>query len=119
MRRWTFALAVVALAACNKEQAAQDVRQTDRELASDDLMSNDLTAIDAASGADSNMAADLDVANMVLNLDDEESSNGRGDSPSRRSGQPKAGETASNAASEAEAPASNETAAPQPDDGAD
>jgi hypothetical protein len=115
MRRWTFALAVAALAACNKEPAAQDVRQTDRELASDDLMSNDLTAIDAASGADSNMAADIDVANMALNLDDEDGSDGRRDSSSRRSGQAKAGETASNAASEAEAPASNETAPAQPE----
>jgi hypothetical protein len=119
MRRWTLALAVVALAACNKEQAAQDVRQTDRELASDDLMTNDLTAIDAVSGADSNMAADIDVANMALNLDEDESSSGRRDSAPRRSGQARTGEAASNTADEAEAPATNETSPPQPEDGAD
>jgi len=120
MRRWTFALAIVALAACNKEQAAQDVRQTDRELASDDLISNDLTAIDAASGADSNMAADIDVANMALNnLDDEEGSSGGSKSATRRSASPRTGDSTSNAASEAETPATNETSPPEPDDGAD
>lgn len=120
MRRWTFALAVVALAACDKEPAAQDVRQTDRELASDDLMSNDLTAIDAASGADSNMAADIDVANMALNnLDDEEGSSGGSKSAGRRSTSTRTGDSTSNDASEADTPATNETSPPQPDDGAD
>ena len=119
MRRWTFALAVFALAACTKEQAAQDVRQTDRELASDDLATNDLTAIDAASGADSNMAADIDVANMALNLDEDEGSTGNRGTASRRSGPARPSESPSSAPNEGGAPAANETAPPQPEDGAD
>ena len=120
MRRWTLALAIVALAACNKEQAAQDVRQTDRELASDDLITNDLTAIDAASGADSNMAADIDVANMALNeLDEDEPSNGSRNSTSRRSLTSRPGEQLTNDPEDDPAPASNEAAPQQPDDGAD
>lgn len=73
MRGEMIALAVMlsALAACDKQPAAQDVRQADQELARDDLDSNDLTAIDAASGADSNMAADIDFTNMALNGDNE------------------------------------------------
>ena len=119
MRRWTFALAAVAaLTACNKEQAAQDVRQTDQELASDDLTTNDLTAIDAASGADSNMAADIDVANMALNLEDEEGSATDRSSGSRRPSPARTGESPSSAPDESDAPATNETAPPETDDGA-
>jgi hypothetical protein len=120
MRRWTLALAVVGLAACNKEQAAQDVRQTDRELASDDLITNDLTAIDAVSGADSNMAADIDVANMALNeLDEDEGSSGDRGSASRRSVAPRPSESSTNASGDTAAPAADETVPQQPDDGAD
>ncbi|QIK96263.1 hypothetical protein G7076_07210 [Sphingomonas sp. HDW15A] len=119
MRRWTFALAVIALTACNKEQASQDVRQTDRELASDDLTANDLTAIDAASAADSNMAADIDVANMALNLDEDEGGNATRESSARRSVPARNGEAPRNQSSESEdAPANNETAPSQPDNGA-
>lgn len=119
MRRWTFALAVIALTACNKEQAAQDVRQTDKELASDDLMANDLTAIDAVSGADSNMAADIDVANMALNFDDEDGSSGNRQTSPRRSGTSGSGDSSTRPAEQEEAPATNEQAPAQPDDGAD
>ena len=119
MRSWIFALAVVALSGCNKEQAAQDVRQTDQELASDDLATNDLTAIDAASGADSNMAADIDVANMALEIDDDNGTASR-EPASRRPRPARTGVTPSSETNEDEAPSTtNETAPPQPDDGAD
>lgn len=48
------------LAACGGDKAAKDPRQVDQALAEDDLEVNDLTAIDAISGADANMAADVD-----------------------------------------------------------
>lgn len=119
MRRWNFALAVIALTACNKEPAAQDVRQTDKELASDDLTANDLTAIDAVSGADSNMAADIDVANMALNLDDDDGSSRNRPTPPRRSGTSESRASSISPVEQDEAPATNDVAPAQPDDGAD
>lgn len=48
------------LSSCGDDIAAKDPRQVDQALAADDLEVNDLTAIDAISGADANMAADVD-----------------------------------------------------------
>lgn len=114
MRHRMLALsAVLALAAaCDKEPAAQDARSADQQLARDDLETNDLTAIDAASGADSNMAADIDIANLALNEDDAASpANGQ---PSRRPrAQPAARDDATKPASD-----SNESAPPETEDGA-
>ena len=117
MRLWIIAFAAVALTACNKEQATQDVRQTDEELARDDLMTNDLTAIDAASGADSNMAADIDVANMALNVDEEEGSPSSGDPAARRPSSA-ATDSRSDTPDTDRPAATNDTAPPETDDGA-
>ena len=115
MRRSMIALAALcATAACDKEPAAQDVRQADQELARDELESNDLTAIDAASGADSNMAADIDFANMALNEDDGAEPSNRSRSPRRTPAAP----AKNDPSREADRPAANDSAAPETDDGA-
>ena len=113
MRRETFALAaaLVMLAACDKEPAAQDARSADQQLASDTLDSNDLTAIDAASGADSNMAEDIDFTNMALN-EDEDGETGNRQSPRRPRPAP-----AERGDSDAE-PAAAESSPPETEDGA-
>lgn len=76
MRGVLLALGAALLASgCGEEKVAQDSGQADRQLARDDLQTNDLTAIDAASGADANMAADIDIANMALDEEQEEGGN--------------------------------------------
>lgn len=63
MIRFAYVLAFAAsLAACGKEEAADDSGALEQALARDDLETNDLTAIDAASAHDANMAADIDPA---------------------------------------------------------
>ncbi len=61
------------LAACGGDKAAKDPRQVDQALATDDLEVNDLTAIDAISGADANMAADVDASQWNASADDNSS----------------------------------------------
>ncbi|HET9356398.1 MAG TPA: hypothetical protein VFO42_09580 [Sphingomicrobium sp.] len=113
MRREMIALAFMlsALAACDKQPAAQDVRQADQELARDNLDSNDLTAIDAVSGADSNMAADIDFANMALNTDDEAESADRQPARRARAAPAERGDSDQPAAA-------NDSQPPETDDGA-
>ena len=114
MRRRMFALcaAVLAVAACDKEPVAQDVRSADQELARDDLESNDLTAIDAASGADSNMAADIDFTNMALN-EDQDGSPANRSTPRRARPAP-----AESSDRDANPPSTNDSEPPETDDGA-
>lgn len=117
MLRWTLAAtAALALAGCGEKQAAQDSGQADQELARDNLSVNDLTAIDAASGADSNMAADIDFTNMTLNDGDERPSADR--DSERRAPTARTAEPASDSADDERSNSTNETAPPEPEDGA-
>jgi hypothetical protein len=52
----------LALAGCGKQDVANDSDEIEQALARDDLETNDLTAIDAASAHDANIAADIDPA---------------------------------------------------------
>ncbi|WP_118856954.1 hypothetical protein [Sphingomonas mesophila] len=105
------ALAALAAAGCDKKPAAQDVRQADEQLAADNLDSNDLTAIDAASGADANMAADIDIANIAADVEEDgEASTGNRTAPRRpRPAAPRA-QPASEPAQPAEPEAANSEA---------
>ena len=49
-----------AIAGCNKDQPAQNTANIDTGATADGIASNDTTAIDAATGEDANMAADVD-----------------------------------------------------------
>ena len=67
MRLALFALAAsVALAGCGKEEATGNTSALDQAVTAEDFEANDVTAIDAATGADANMAADVDI-NMIGN----------------------------------------------------
>jgi hypothetical protein len=66
MIRFAFALFfAVSLAGCGKEEVADDSGALEQALARDDLETNDLTAIDAASAHDANMARDIDPAEFA------------------------------------------------------
>jgi hypothetical protein len=91
------------LAACGSEETAKDAQQVDQVLANDDLIADDLTAIDAVSGADANMAADVDPSQW--NADGNETS---GDSKSSAKGK----STTRKPASSGDAPKPAEPTAP-------
>ena len=70
MRMLILALAVstLALAGCGKKQATGNTSSIDQSVTALDFDANDATAIDAATGADANMAADVDI-NLIDNAD--------------------------------------------------
>ena len=60
----------LALSACGGDQAAENTANVDAAVTAEDFASNDTTAIDAATGDDANMAADVDyTVNVLDNLD--------------------------------------------------
>ena len=58
---------VFTLAACGDQSTANQSGAADQVLADDRLTGNDLTAIDAVSGSDANMAADVEFNAIDLN----------------------------------------------------
>lgn len=65
----------LALCGCGKEQATGNTSALDQTVTAEDFDTGDTTAIDAATGADANMAADVDI-NVT------ENAGGNGSSPS-------------------------------------
>jgi len=63
-----FALSTLALGSCGKKQATGNTSAVDQGVTAEDFSANDATAIDAATGADANMAADVDI-NSYQNTD--------------------------------------------------
>ena len=63
-----FAFSTLALAGCGKKQETGNSNALDQAVTAQDFVTNDVTAIDAATGADANMAADVDI-NLVENAD--------------------------------------------------
>ena len=61
MRAQLLIAALLALSACNKRAQVDNSAQAGDELTADSIVSNDVTAIDAVTGAAANMAADVDV----------------------------------------------------------
>jgi len=51
--------AALALAACRNNDQADNTANVDESLTAENITSNDVTAIDAVTGADANMAADI------------------------------------------------------------
>jgi hypothetical protein len=60
------ALAALPLSACGGDTAANDTSNVDQDLAAEQIVTNDVTAIDAATGADANIAEDVEL-NMPIN----------------------------------------------------
>jgi hypothetical protein len=55
------AICLLALAACGESQQTGNTSSIDEAVSAEDFETNDVTAIDAATGADANMAADVDI----------------------------------------------------------
>ena len=52
---------VLALAACSNNDQADNTQNVDESLTAENIVSNDITAIDAVTGDAANMAADVDL----------------------------------------------------------
>jgi hypothetical protein len=61
MRSTLLLSALLMLAACGKNDQANSVQNAGDGLTAQDIVSNDVTAIDAVTGDAANMAADVDV----------------------------------------------------------
>ena len=62
----------LALSGCGDNQATENTLNIDATATAEDIASNDTTAIDAATGDDANMAADV---NYILNEDENAADN--------------------------------------------
>jgi hypothetical protein len=71
----------LAISACNKEQPTANTTNVDQDLAAQNMSANDTTSIDAATGEDSNMAADVNyTVNEADNAGNDEDSADNSDS---------------------------------------
>ena len=62
--------AAVALSACGSDQQSENNVNVDQALGAENIVANDITAIDAVTAAAANMAADVEVGNeLIANLD--------------------------------------------------
>ena len=107
MRNLVLALAAssLVLAGCGKKEATGNTSALDQAVSAEDFATNDATAIDAATGADANMAADVEF-NLIENED-----GGNAGSESRP-GKPRARDTSAGKSSK---PAPAPATAPAPE----
>jgi len=61
--------AALALAACGKNATSESTQNVDQSLGADNIVANDVTAIDAVTGDAANMAADVDYNGLDNGLD--------------------------------------------------
>jgi len=75
-----------ALAACGKDDQAKNTVNVDQAVMADDLVANDVTAIDAVTGEAANMAADVDISftNQALGSSNENASKSEAPTKSRQ-----------------------------------
>ena len=59
--------AALALAACGNNDQNNNTQNVDENLNAENIVSNDVTAIDAVTGDAANMAADVDYSNLADN----------------------------------------------------
>ena len=67
--------AALALAACGNNDQTDNTQNIDENLTAENIVSNDVTAIDAVTGDAANMAADVDMNYGNLGTPDEEAAN--------------------------------------------
>lgn len=70
----------LALAACGNNGQTENTTNVGENLTAEDIVSNDVTAIDAVTGDAANMAADMDV-NFINGLDNELGNTGASPEP--------------------------------------
>ena len=72
--------AALTISACNNDQPTANTTNVDQDLAAQNISANDTTSIDAATGEDANMAADVNYTlNELDNANDENASDNAGD----------------------------------------
>lgn len=104
------AFTALALAACGKDAETDGGGNAGAGLTADTIVANDVTAIDAVTADAANMAADMDYADALAQLNDSGQANAgavnpaRASRPSARSATP-----AARAPGRAESPAETET----------
>jgi hypothetical protein len=107
MRAHLLIAALLALSACSKGAQVDNSAQTSDDLTADAIVSNDVTAIDAVTGAAANMAADVDV-NYGLDASSNSGSDATSDEASAKKpsqSAPRKSKPADNAESNSAAPA--------------
>src|SRR5438067_6850064 len=93
------ALAALSLGGCGKGNQAENMANADQGLSAENIVSNDVTAIDAVTGDAANMAADVDLNFGGLDENGAATSNQGAPRPTRRepAGPPAANQTNSTA----------------------
>jgi hypothetical protein len=61
------AFAALALSACGNNDQTDKTQNVDENMTAENIVSNDVTAIDAVTGDAANMAADVDYSNLADN----------------------------------------------------
>jgi len=100
------AVAALPIAACNKSGPVDNAANAADGLSAESITTNDITAIDAVTGADANMAADV---NYLPSVDNSAGSNGNGSGSEHRQ---QAKTSSENSAASASAPAAQNATAP-------
>ena len=97
------ATAALALSGCGSNDQTDKAQNVDENLTAENIVSNDVTAIDAVTGDAANMAADVDYSNLADNsLDNMLNESGDG-APARKAPRPRpTAEPAANAVTNAE-----------------
>ena len=73
--------AALTVSACNNDQPTANTTNVDEDLAAQNISANDTTSIDAATGEDANMAADVNfTVNEADNLTGDENAADNADS---------------------------------------
>lgn len=81
------AISALALAACNKDEQADSGTNASAGLTAENIVTNDITAIDAVTADAANMAADINYADALADLsNDSGNSASRARNPARNSG---------------------------------
>ena len=90
MRAALLVAALVAVSSCGSNGQAGNTQNADESLTADQIVSNDVTAIDAVTGDAANMAADVDMNFGNLTESDNLTANEQAPRPAARKPAPKA-----------------------------
>jgi hypothetical protein len=82
--------AALTLAACGNNDQTDNTQNVDENLSAENIVSNDVTAIDAVTGDAANMAADVDVNFTNQEIDEANGSPSNQASPAAKPGKPAA-----------------------------
>jgi hypothetical protein len=98
------AFAALALSACGNNDQTDKTQNVDENMTAENIVSNDVTAIDAVTGDAANMAADVDYSNLADNSLDNMLNESSGAKPSAKAAptRPQATEPAANATTNAQ-----------------